>query len=131
MKYGVLAQLVERQVRNLEVRGSTPLCSTKTRKSEHRLRNRGRVRIFSFLVGFDIKIPVLRLDEHHGFSGVIVDSLLDTVLTCNFLRSDRVANICLYGIITTNPKTQQTRWFRGLEPAFSSVSKREKDTSKT
>ena len=27
-KYGVLAQLVERQVRNLEVRGSTPLCST-------------------------------------------------------------------------------------------------------
>ena len=25
---GVLAQLVERQVRNLEVRGSTPLCST-------------------------------------------------------------------------------------------------------
>ena len=28
-KYGVLAQLVERQVRNLEVRGSTPLCSTK------------------------------------------------------------------------------------------------------
>lgn len=26
--YGVLAQLVERQVRNLKVRGSTPLCST-------------------------------------------------------------------------------------------------------
>ena len=27
-KYGVLAQLVERQVRNLKVRGSIPLCST-------------------------------------------------------------------------------------------------------
>ena len=27
---GVLAQLVERNVRNVEVRGSTPLCSTKT-----------------------------------------------------------------------------------------------------
>ena len=26
---GVLAQLVERNVRNVEVRGSTPLCSTK------------------------------------------------------------------------------------------------------
>ena len=33
-KYGVLAQLVERQVRNLEVRGSTPLCSTKKAKSK-------------------------------------------------------------------------------------------------
>ena len=29
LNYGVLAQLVERQVRNLEVRGSNPLCSTK------------------------------------------------------------------------------------------------------
>ena len=34
-KYGVLAQLVERQVRNLEVRGSTPLCSTKCVLDEH------------------------------------------------------------------------------------------------
>ena len=32
--HGVLAQLVERQVRNLEARGSTPLCSTK--KESHR-----------------------------------------------------------------------------------------------
>ena len=29
MLFGVLAQLGERQVRNLEVRGSIPLCSTK------------------------------------------------------------------------------------------------------
>ena len=28
-RHGVLAQLVERQVRNLKVRGSIPLCSTK------------------------------------------------------------------------------------------------------
>ena len=30
LDHGVLAQLVERQVRNLEARGSSPLCSTKT-----------------------------------------------------------------------------------------------------
>ncbi len=29
---GVLAQLGERKVRNLEARGSIPLCSTKTKK---------------------------------------------------------------------------------------------------
>ena len=29
LAHGVLAQLVERNVRNVEVRGSTPLCSTK------------------------------------------------------------------------------------------------------
>lgn len=32
--YGALAQQGERQVRNLEVRGSIPLCSTKQCKSE-------------------------------------------------------------------------------------------------
>ncbi len=32
--HGVLAQLVERQVRNLKVRGSIPLCSTKTGSHE-------------------------------------------------------------------------------------------------
>ena len=31
---GALAQLVARNVRNVEVRGSTPLCSTKTHRYE-------------------------------------------------------------------------------------------------
>ena len=31
LDHGVLAQLVERQVRNLEARGSSPLCSTKNK----------------------------------------------------------------------------------------------------
>ena len=33
--YGVLAQLGERKVRNLEVRGSIPLCSTRPKASIH------------------------------------------------------------------------------------------------
>ena len=35
--HGVLAQLVERQVRNLEARGSTPLCSTKKKDTQKRV----------------------------------------------------------------------------------------------
>ena len=45
--YGVLAQLVERQVRNLEARGSTPLCSTKCVLDGHRFFNGGfAVKVF-------------------------------------------------------------------------------------
>ena len=49
-KYGVLAQLVERQVRNLEVRGSTPLCSTKQVLDEHLfLQRRFRREVFALI----------------------------------------------------------------------------------
>ena len=49
-KFGVLAQLVERQVRNLEVRGSTPLCSTKQVLDEHLfLQRRFRRKVFALI----------------------------------------------------------------------------------
>ena len=52
-KNGVLAQLVERQVRNLEVRGSNPLCSTITNKSE----------LLPFGLGFGFVVSVEEIEN--------------------------------------------------------------------
>ena len=50
IQYGPLAQLGERQVRNLEVRGSIPLCSTNRVLDEHLLfRRRFRREMFALI----------------------------------------------------------------------------------